>query len=65
MNINYPDLSTSQSAYLVNNQREHQLFCFFSAAVLFSSLLPLWEGLQTLESLTLSFSAVLLKSAPV
>ena len=34
MNIKYPDLSTSQSAYLVTIRREHQLILFLRAAVL-------------------------------
>ena len=42
MNIKYPDLSTSQSAYLVTIRREHQLILFLRAAVL-SLFLVLWE----------------------
>ena len=42
MNIKYPDLSTSQSAYLVTIRREHQLILFLRAAVLILFLV-LWE----------------------
>ena len=42
MNIKHPDLSTSQSAYLVTIRREHQLILFLRVAVLILFLV-LWE----------------------